>query len=132
MAKMYGPGTGLRINGTEIANCTVIDGPDGSHADIDKTHLKSKAKEKGKGIPDYGSLNFTVNLDFAEPSHQALVTSFKNPNSDAYQIDFPEEGVPPWTCQANTNSFKLTGIEVDGLIQMEFTAAITGEVNFGT
>lgn len=60
-------GTTQLVTLTSINNCRSIKLPSPSKSEIDTTNLKSTAKEYKGGLPDFGSVDFEVGVDFADP-----------------------------------------------------------------
>ena len=110
---------------TEVANVTDFSGFDGAAAEIDVTTLKSKAKEKRVGLQDWSAVNMAIDINLAEPSHQALLAAkkagtkkmFKATLSDGTEIDF----------RAFVKSFPI-GATVDDVYKGTVALTITGDI----
>lgn len=65
-------GTATPVSWMDINNITTYKGFDGQAAEIDKTNLKSTAKEFQQGLQDWGNFTFDAHKDFSDPGQQAL------------------------------------------------------------
>lgn len=77
---------------TEIANLASVSLPDGQSPELDASDLSSTAKEYVAGLADNGSVNFSVNFDGAQATHQQLVADRAAGTGLTWKIAVPETG----------------------------------------
>lgn len=112
---------------TEIGEITDFDGPGGSSAVIDKTHLQSTRKEKFAGVPDEGQLSLSINFD---PSDAGLAVA------QAARIARAEKGFKITYSDDQTATFNgyvlavTSSGAVDGKVSGSLTIEVSGAVTF--
>lgn len=70
----------------EVNNIHDYKGFDGTSADVDKTNLKSKAKEYSAGLQDFGQFTMNVDSDFADAGQMAMRANKATQNSTYFQL----------------------------------------------
>lgn len=128
-----GMGTGLKRNGTEIAEVYDISGPEFSAETIDVTHLKSPGfwREFIGSLKDAGELTFSVNLILSNPTHNAAtgvlsaLAGSTAPPVDTWAIEFPDVDATVFTVDGILTGYK-TGAAVDDKLAAEITVKLTG------
>lgn len=120
-------GTLTPVAYTQIGEVTDWNGPGGSAAVIDVTHLLSTRKEKLAGIPDEGQLSLSINFD---PSDAGIAAA------QAARIARAEKDFKITYSDDQTASFSgyVLGVtssgSVDGKVSGSITIEVTGEVTF--
>lgn len=105
---------------------------------IDATTLEDAAKQKLKGIPDWGGVDFGGNRVYTDPGQDALAAAAADPDDDPYnvRVRVPGAGAAGANIQFSfkglVNKFKDVPGQVDGLIEFASSVAISGAVTEGT
>lgn len=116
---------------TQITGISTFNGPGGSAAVIDVTDLSSVAKEKRMGVPDEGSLSFTLRYNPAEASHIALRAARSAQTNTSFQLTFTDATNTTWTFFAYVTTFTVQG-GVDAVVEANVTLEINGEITENT
>ena len=110
-----------------IANVKTFNGFDGQNSEIDKSHLRSGAKEFAPGLEDFGNISMTVDNDDDDPGQAACRQSKSKRQIKAFQIVLPNN---------NKRSFKgyvrqfTENAAVDGMYGGNLQVRITGVVTY--
>ncbi len=110
---------------TEIGEVTDWDGPSGTAAVVDFTHLKSTFREKKMGIPDEGQFTFQMNFVPKNAGQLALSAARKAQTSKLFKLTFEDASTQTFTAYVLGLS---TSGAVDGKVPGSVTLEITGEV----
>lgn len=115
---------------TAIADISEITGPDGSVAEVDTTDLSASAKTYIRGLPDNGSVSFTINYIPANTQHAQLRSDFNSATeiSRQYVITFTDSPQTTWTFNAYVASFAISSAVDDKLtasVSIRVKGAIT-------
>lgn len=118
---------------TPIGEVVDFDGPGGSSAVIDRTHLRSTAKEKLMGLPDEGQFTFNLNHVPSDAGQVAFKTARKGRTEEAFALVFADETdttVANWATFAGfALSYKVSG-GVEAKVGASATIEITGSVTW--
>lgn len=114
---------------TAIPEATDITGPDGSVSEIDVTDLSSTAKEFKRGLPDNGSLSFTLLYIPAQTQHAQLRADFNNPVEVArnYRITFTDSPATLWTFFGYVSTFSINN-SIDSVTNASVAIRIKGNI----
>jgi acetylornithine deacetylase/succinyl-diaminopimelate desuccinylase-like protein len=108
-----------------VGEVTDWDGPSGSAAVIDMTHLSSTAKEKKAGIPDEGQFTFSMNFDPDDTGQAAARTARANGTEKNFKVTYEDSTVQSFA--GYVLSLSSSG-SVDGKAAGSMTVEITGAV----
>lgn len=89
------------VSFTKINEVTTVSLPDGSVPELDASTLSSASKEYIAGLSDEGSVNFAVNFQGADPTHQQLMADKAAGTNLLWRIDVPEPGGTKTTATFN-------------------------------
>ena len=119
-------GTLTPVAYTQIGEVTDWDGPGGSSAVIDKTHLLSTRKEKFAGVPDEGQLSLSVNFDPSGAGIEAAQAARIARAEKDFKITYSDDQTATFSGDvlAVTSSGSFDG-KVSGSITIEVTGAVT-------
>lgn len=119
-------GTLTPVAYTQIGEVTDWDGPGGSSAVIDKTHLLSTRKEKFAGVPDEGQLSLSVNFDPSGAGIEAAQAARIARAEKDFKITYSDDQTATFSgyVLAVTSSGSVDG-KVSGSITIEVTGAVT-------
>ena len=119
---------------TQIKRCKVL-GELGAEAQvIDATALEDTAKQKLKGIPDYGDIELGGNRVFTDAGQNALEDAAIDPEDEPYNMRIEVPGAAAagddvrYAFKAIVSKFRTKPGQVDGLVEFSAMAAITGAV----
>ena len=115
-------GTITPLEWVEIGEVVSHDGPGGSAAVYETTHLQSKAKEKKVGLPDEGQLTLAVNWCLAtDPGQWAASEARKDRTEKNFKLTFSD---------LSTASFKgyVLGMSASGAVDDKVSGSITIEI----
>lgn len=110
---------------TEVGEITDFDGPSGSAAVIDMTHLQSTAKEKKAGLPDEGQFTLSMNFCPDDSGQLACIAARKARTEKTFKITYSDDSTQ--TFDGYVLGFSSSG-GVDGKVSGKITIEITGEV----
>lgn len=97
---------------------------DGEAADIDVTHLRSSGKEYLTGLPEFGNCSLNLWLPVGADAGQTRLRNLRETQSvGTFSITLPSGLVAAF--RGLVKSFALTGIEVDGAVQVGCTIKVT-------
>lgn len=121
---------------TQVKRCKMIGEFGAESSIIDATALEDAAKEKLKGIPDFGNIELGGNRVFTETGQNALQTAAADTDDDPYnfRILFPGEGTGGgtpdlrFTFKAIVTKFKENTGQVDALVEFSSTLAVSGAI----
>lgn len=99
------------------------DGPSGSAAVIDVTHLGSTAKEKRIGLRDEGQYKVTFNRVFGDVGQESAVTARTNRTLRNFKATYSDGTIGSFT--AFVMEFSIKG-GVDGVIDGSMTLETSG------
>ena len=104
---------------TAVFEVVDIDGPGGPTDDIETTHLASTSKEFIAGLDDGADVNFTINWDPSNATHQSLTTLRGNGNVATWKITYSDSKtttfsgyVKDWRPNVTTNSKMTSSVAV--------------------
>jgi hypothetical protein len=114
---------------TSIAEITEITGPDGSASEIDVTDLSSSAKEFKRGLPDNGSVSFTIMYIPTNTQHAQLRSDFNSATEQArnYRLTFTDSPVTTWTFNAYVSTFSISNA-IDGSLTANVAIRVKGTI----
>lgn len=115
-------GTITPLAWVEIGEVVSHDGPGGSAAVYETTHLRSTAKEKKVGLPDEGQLTLAINWCLATDSgQQAASEARKDRTEKNFKLTFSD---------LSTASFKgyVLGMSASGAVDDKVSGSITIEI----
>ena len=126
-------GTTVDSTGTDKLIGQIIDfnGPTGSAAKIDVSHLLSTAKEFIMGLRDEGDLSINVVYDPADVGHNALFDDRSARTQRGWIIKLTTTGNEKLHGLGFCTGFAVTGA-VDDAVKAVFTIAIDGGVGYTT
>jgi hypothetical protein len=95
---------------TAISDITEITGPDGSAGEIETTDLSSTSKTFIRGLPDNGSVSFTINYIPANTQHAQLFADFSSATETArnYRLTFTDSPATTWTFSGYVSTFSIS------------------------
>lgn len=97
---------------------------DGEATDIDVTHLRSSGKEYLTGLPEFGNCSLNLWLPVGADAGQTRLRNLRETQSvGTFSITLPSGLVAAF--RGLVKSFALTGIEVDGAVQVGCTIKVT-------
>ena len=113
----------------QIGQVISIDGPTGSAATIDVTHLSSTGREFIPALADYGSVSMTVIWDpvLASLQHDELWDDFNAGNTRTYQIRLSNSPQTELTFSAYPSEHPVS-IQIDSYVGATITLKTTGAV----
>lgn len=119
-------GTATPVTYTEVGEIVDWDGPGGSAAEIDTTHLGSTAKEYIIGLADEGTFSFNLNCNFTDTGQTACRTARANRTSNTYKVTYSDSTYQSFTayCMQFSTSGGIDG-KVDGSISLRISGAVT-------
>lgn len=138
MPNTPGKGTVLQLaigtTFTTIARGVTITPFEATNTPIDTTILTSTAKLfEETGVPDYGTLQLTGNLDYSDTTHQHLANQFSAGNSsNSWRINFSDTGTAIATFLGPVVAFAIGEANVDNVIQFTAGIKISGGVTLTT
>lgn len=113
---------------TLVPGVESIDISGGQKKTIEVTALSDTAAVFVTGLPDLGTLGFTLFWDPANTVHQALYTAYTTPNSvSAFTITCSDAGTADITFNASVNGWDWP-LGKDQGAQVKVSAKITGSV----
>jgi hypothetical protein len=111
----------------------------GPETDIkDVTCLEDTAKQKIKGIPDFGSIEVEGNRVMTDPGQEDLRQAGEDTDDDAYNFEVRIPGVGTtganvkFSFKALVGKMKTAPGQVDDRLRFSATLAVTGAVTEGT
>jgi predicted secreted protein len=112
-----------------IEEVTAFNGFDGQAAEIDKTNLKSTAKEWLMGLQDFGNFNIDVSYvkDASAPGQAALRAAKASRALKTFKVTFSDASTA--TFKAYVMNAPVSG-SVDSKVDSSFTLRISGDVTF--
>ena len=120
-------GTITPLEWVEIGEVVSHDGPGGSAAVYETTHLRSTAKEKKVGLPDEGQLTLAVNWCLATDSgQQAASVARKDRTEKNFKLTFSDDSTAEFTGYVlGLSASGAVDDKVSGSITIEITGAVT-------
>lgn len=118
-------GTLTPVAFTEVGEIVDFDGPGGSAAVYNVTHLKSVAQEKRIGLPDEGQLTLNLNCVHTDAGQLAVAASRTARSLKTYKLTYSDSVVDTFTAYAL--SFPKSG-GLDDKVSRSLTLEITGAV----
>lgn len=118
-------GKATPLSYVEIGEVTDWSGPGGSATVIDKTHLKSTAKEKLIGLPDEGQFTFSLNCNFDNPGQEAFRAARASRERKHFKVEYSDATVQSFYGYAL--NYTISGA-VDDKVNASATIEIDGEV----
>ena len=120
-------GTITPLEWIEIGEVVSHDGPGGSAAVYETTHLQSKAKEKKVGLPDEGQLTLAVNWCLATDSgQQAASVARKDRTEKNFKLTFSDDSTASFSGYVlGMSASGAVDDKVSGSITIEITGAVT-------
>lgn len=114
---------------TSISDISDITGPDGSAGEIEVTDLSSSAKAFRRGLPDNGSVKFTIFYQPADTQHAQLFSDFSASTETArnYRITFTDSPNTTWTFNAYVANFSISN-GLDGVTTADVSLRIKGTI----
>lgn len=115
-------GTITPLEWVEIGEVVSHDGPGGSAAVYETTHLRSTAKEKKIGLPDEGQLTLAVNWCLATDVGQQEASEARKARTEKdFKLTFSDD---------STASFKgyVLGLSASGAVDDKVSGSITIEI----
>ena len=112
---------------TEIGEVNTWDGPSGSAAMYETTHLGSAAKEKQIGLPDEGQVTLSINwLQDSDAGQQAAAAARTARTTRNFKITFSDASTATFTGYVlGLTSSGGVDDKVAGSITIEITGAVT-------
>jgi hypothetical protein len=129
-----GNGTILRISAGSptsyvvVGNARQIEFDNGTSAKVDMTNLTSDWKEFLLGLPDPGSLTFTVDTNFGDAGQAALRSARINRTRCDFQVALPSGTTPTASMQGFVCKFPVTVGGVDQPVQTAVECYLTGPI----
>lgn len=114
---------------TSIPDITDITGPDGSVAEVDTTDLSASAKTYIRGLPDNGSVSFTINYIPANTYHAQLRSDFNSSAEIAryYRLTFTDSPNTTWTFQGYVSTFSISA-SIDDKLTASCAVRVKGAI----
>jgi hypothetical protein len=112
-----------------VGNARNIEFDNGSSAKVDMTNLTSDWKEFLLGLPDPGSLTFTIDLNLGDAGHAALRAARVNRTKCDFKVVLFSGTTPTALMQGFVCKFPVT-LGVDAPVQTQCEAYLTGPVTF--
>lgn len=116
----------------KVGRLTRIGVPGSTKPEVDVSDFDSDAAEFLPGLPDSGSLAFTVNYDNADPGQEILFDDAQDNEAPVrgFRIDFTQQDVR-FEFDAYAGSFVPTAGGVNQAITAEGSLRVTGPVTRG-
>jgi len=123
-------GTITPLDWIEIGEVVSHDGPGGSSAVYETTHLRSTAKEKKVGLPDEGQLTLAVNWCLAtDPGQQAASDARKDRTEKHFKLTFSDDSTATFSGYVlGMSASGAVDDKVSGSITIEITGAVTWSI----
>ena len=123
-------GTITPLEWIEIGEVVSHDGPGGSAAVYETTHLQSTAKEKKVGLPDEGQLTLAVNWCLAtDPGQQAASDARKDRTEKHFKLTFSDDSTATFSGYVlGMSASGAVDDKVSGSITIEITGAVTWSI----
>ena len=120
-------GTITPLEWIEIGEVVSHDGPGGSAAVYETTHLQSKAKEKKVGLPDEGQLTLSVNWSLkTDLGQQAASVARKDRTEKNFKLTFSDDSTASFSGYVlGMSASGAVDDKVSGSITIEITGAVT-------
>ena len=120
-------GTITPLEWIEIGEVVSHDGPGGSAAVYETTHLQSTAKEKKVGLPDEGQLTLAVNWCLAtDPGQRAASDARKARTEKNFRLTFSDLSTASFSGYVlGMSASGAVDDKVSGSITIEITGAVT-------
>lgn len=133
-AATAGYGTLLKRNGTTIAECRNISGPNITLGTVDATHQTSTGavREYIATLLDSGEITFEVNFLPTDATHSfaaGLGNDMTARTFQAFSLVLTDAGLMTATFSAYVTSFALTA-PLDGKLTANFTLKISGPITW--
>lgn len=119
----------FKRNGSEVAEISGFNGPDGEAAEIDVTHLRSTAKEYLQGLADEGNISFTGFLKPSDSAQAGLRTDRDAQVANTYSITLTDSPATVLTFSAFVKQFAISA-QPDGAVALNVSLRITGPVTW--
>lgn len=128
-----GYGTLLKLNGTAIAECRNITGPNLTLGTVETTHMTSTGawREYISTLLDAGEISFEINFLPAGATHDIttgllhfMVTH--RATAQTYALVLTDAALTTWSFSAFITAFNLTA-PVDGKLTANVTLKVTGQ-----
>jgi hypothetical protein len=119
----------LKRAGTEVAEISGFNGPDGEATEIDVTHLRSVAHEYLQGLPNEGNITFTGFLNPSDTAQAGLRTDRDAQVANSYSLTLTNTPPTVLSFSAFVKQFALAGAP-DGAITLNLSMRITGAVTW--
>lgn len=113
---------------TTVAQRVSIDPPEMTREKIETTDLDSDAETSIAGIIRPGDVSMTCNIDPANATHQALWAAYQDGGVNSYKLVYADAKQSEDEFDAWISSYKKGTAEVDGLVTLELTFTVTGNV----
>lgn len=131
--KLYLSETKESLKDNKVGRIVSIGDIGGEAEEIDTTCIDSLAKESINGFEDYGTVDITQNLTSDEYS---TMDGYKKSNKELFfglsvrsvPVVMTESPILGLSGKAIVKSVKLTGISVGGLVQVNTSIKLTGDV----
>lgn len=123
---------------TQVKRCGMGGEYGPESAVIDVTSLEDSYKEKLKGIPDNGDVEFGGKRVFTDAGQNAVLAAADDTEDEPYnvRVRIPGAGASGANVQVSfkaiISKFKTKLGDVDGVMEYSWVAAITGAVTVGT
>jgi len=114
---------------TEVSEVVSFDGPGGTAAVIDVTHLRSSAKEKRIGLPDEGQIKLEMNYVPSDSMQAALRSDRVTRTRRNFKLLMTDTGPTTASFAAYVLEFSVKG-GVDQKIAASITLEIDGTVTW--
>ena len=120
-------GTIMPLAWVEIGEVVSHDGPGGSAAVYETTHLRSTAKEKKVGLPDEGQLTLAVNWCLATDHGQQAASTARNARTEKnFKLTFSDDSTASFSGYVlGMSASGAVDDKVSGSITIEITDAVT-------
>jgi len=120
-------GTITPLEWIEIGEVVSHDGPGGSAAVYETTHLRSTAKEKKVGLPDEGQLTLAINWCLATDRGQQEASIARNARTEKnFKLTFSDDSTAEFTGYVlGLSASGAVDDKVSGSITIEITGAVT-------
>jgi len=124
MAKVKGKGTLLKRATVTMAQRVTLSGPQIEMGEVDCTDLDSTVKETASTILKLGALSGTAFYDPADATHKQMLSDIQAGTVSLWELTFADASVMSF--DAFVKTFEPTGMEVEGLLQFNFSIMPTG------
>lgn len=115
---------------TTVAQRVRVAPPERTREEIDTTDLDSDDESSIPGIRRGGEVELVCNYDPANATHAALLTSYNNGTVESWKVVYADSGAGEDSFDGWISSYKKGEAEVDGLVTLELTIKVTGNVSF--